>query len=269
MSSNIYNNGFIILFVILISSGCSTTPNNFLQQSHKGYIEAESDPQIAKTAPVYLNKAQGALRIADVLEFDGGDQVLIEHYAYIANRYLDIAKEVAKIGLAEEQIKMAGETRKEVIYNTRLAEADQARTKLKEMSSLLKSLNGKQTERGTVVTLNEIIFDHNTAVMREGSLNNVKRLASYLKQNPNNKVLVEGFTDNIGSKSYNQKLSEKRAGSVRRALMNLGVEGKRIKALGYGERHPVSSNNTAVGQQRNRRVEVVVSDGSKEIPVLY
>jgi outer membrane protein OmpA-like peptidoglycan-associated protein len=70
---------------------------------------------------------------------------------------------------------------------------------------------------------------------------------------------VEGYTDNVGSDDYNQLLSEHRAGSVRDYLRQAGIASDSVTAKGFGKTQPVSSNNTSIGRQLNRRVELVIS----------
>jgi outer membrane protein OmpA-like peptidoglycan-associated protein len=89
----------------------------------------------------------------------------------------------------------------------------------------------------------------------------VQKLADFLNQNPQRKVLIEGYTDSTGSDSFNQRLSEQRANSVRNALVNdMGVRSDRVSTRGYGEQFPVASNDNSTGRQLNRRVEIILSD---------
>ncbi|MBK2000761.1 outer membrane beta-barrel domain-containing protein [Campylobacter sp. 2018MI35] len=83
----------------------------------------------------------------------------------------------------------------------------------------------------------------------------IKKIAKILDENKNYNTILEGHTDNIGSKIYNKKLSEKRAQSVAKELERYGVDKNRIKTIGYGEEHPRSSNSTKKGRADNRRVE--------------
>ena len=78
--------------------------------------------------------------------------------------------------------------------------------------------------------------------------------------------MIEGFTDNVGSNTYNLQLSQARADSVRHALVREGVEPSRIQTLGLGEDHPVADNNTPASQAMNRRVEVTVSHDASNVP---
>lgn len=71
--------------------------------------------------------------------------------------------------------------------------------------------------------------------------------------------MIEGFTDSSGGSTMNQVLSERRAEAVKNALVDMGVDASRLSARGFGEELPVTSNATAAGRQRNRRVEIVLS----------
>ncbi|MBF0402202.1 MAG: OmpA family protein [Magnetococcales bacterium] len=86
----------------------------------------------------------------------------------------------------------------------------------------------------------------------------LKSAASVLKQNPALKVEIQGHTDNVGTDAYNQKLSERRAHSVMKGLVQQGIKKDRLTARGYGESKPVATNDTAEGRAENRRVELNV-----------
>ncbi|MBT3091810.1 MAG: OmpA family protein [Candidatus Thiodiazotropha sp. (ex Lucina pensylvanica)] len=81
-----------------------------------------------------------------------------------------------------------------------------------------------------------------------------------LAEYPDKTLLVEGHTDNVGSDSFNQDLSERRAISVKNALMQAGVDGSRIDTIGLGETQPITDNSTSAGRLKNRRVEIVIRD---------
>lgn len=105
---------------------------------------------------------------------------------------------------------------------------------------------------------NAILFDFDSATLRTGSEDNLGNLAASLQKYPNTDVLVVGHTDASGSDSYNQKLSEERAGSASSYLIRQGISASRITTIGKGEREPVASNDTDYGRQQNRRVEVAI-----------
>lgn len=122
-----------------------------------------------------------------------------------------------------------------------------------------------ETERGLVITLGaKVLFDFDKFNLKKGAMKTLKEVAELLNMYPNNNISVEGHTDWKGSVSYNQRLSENRAKSVRNYLVKEGVEAGRIKMAGYGKLKPVASNKTAAGREQNRRVEIIIlkDDGS-------
>jgi outer membrane protein OmpA-like peptidoglycan-associated protein len=107
-----------------------------------------------------------------------------------------------------------------------------------------------------VTVRNEVLFDFNSAALRSASRSSLREMANVFDRYPDTTIRVEGHTDSIGSASYNERLSERRADSVASYLENLGVNGSRIDSIGYGKSQPRASNNTASGRQLNRRVEI-------------
>ena len=116
-----------------------------------------------------------------------------------------------------------------------------------------------------VITLGDILFSTGKAQLKPDGIRNVQKLGDFLARYPQNKVSVEGHTDSVGSNSYNQGLSERRAFSVRSALTDMGISNDRVATRGYGEEFPVASNNNAESRQLNRRVEIVLSDANGNI----
>lgn len=99
----------------------------------------------------------------------------------------------------------------------------------------------------------ETFFKHDSSALLPGGYNEIARMASVLNKYPQTQIEVGGHTDSTGSEQYNQQLSLRRAHSVENALIQQGVAHNRIRAVGYGESRPISSNNAM-----NRRVEVVI-----------
>jgi outer membrane protein OmpA-like peptidoglycan-associated protein len=101
--------------------------------------------------------------------------------------------------------------------------------------------------------------------LKSSGLVNITKLAQFLRDNPDRKVIVEGYTDSTGSDSYNQSLSERRAASVQRALAQQGVDISRIVTQGYGKEYPVADNGSVSGRAMNRRVEVTISNDNQPV----
>ena len=109
-----------------------------------------------------------------------------------------------------------------------------------------------------VTVNNEILFDFNSAGLRSSSRDELREMADVFSQYNDTTIVVAGHTDSVGSNSYNQGLSERRAYAVSNYLEDLGVRGSRLDSVGYGESRPKSSNDSSSGRQRNRRVELYV-----------
>lgn len=139
------------------------------------------------------------------------------------------------------------------------AQAEAARTRNADLQARLNEMSARSTPRGTIVTLGDVLFDVGKSDLRFNAARQLDRLAAFLREYPDRKVDIEGYTDSTGSSESNQTLSEQRAGAVRRALIDRGVAADRIDARGLGEASPVADNATAGGRAMNRRVEVVIS----------
>ena len=101
----------------------------------------------------------------------------------------------------------------------------------------------------------KILFDSGKAEVKPRYFSEVKKLADFLKANPDSSVVVEGHTDDVGNDDYNLNLSQQRADSIADVLVNrFGIKSSRVKGIGYGEGKPVASNDTAIGREANRRV---------------
>ncbi len=111
----------------------------------------------------------------------------------------------------------------------------------------------------------DVEFDLNSAAAREDHRPEVKRLADFMTDHPQSDVEVEGHSDSSGAATYNQQLSEKRAATIAKMLVDdFGIDSARVQSVGYGEERPTADNSTAAGRQENRRVVAVVT-ATKEV----
>lgn len=110
---------------------------------------------------------------------------------------------------------------------------------------------------GSLVLLN-VLFDHDKSTLKKESKNAVLMLANHIKSQANLKVELHGHTDNTGNPDYNKKLSEKRAETVKKELVNLGIDESRIVHFGHGIEQPIADNNTDEGRAKNRRTEFLL-----------
>jgi outer membrane protein OmpA-like peptidoglycan-associated protein len=168
-----------------------------------------------------------------------------------AKKEAEEAQSLAVRAKAEaEQARMAARAEAERAAKAK-AEADQL---MRELSDL----KAKQTERGIVLTIGDVLFATGKADLSSDALRSVDKVSDFLQKYPNRNVLIEGHTDSVGSEEYNLTLSERRADSVKESLTSRGIPEGRIATKGYGKKYPVASNDTAAGKQQNRRVEVII-----------
>lgn len=136
-------------------------------------------------------------------------------------------------------------------------QTEQMRERLKQQ--LNQVLQTTETARGLIVNMSDVLFDFNKYTLKPETREKLAKVSGILLAYPNLKLQVEGYTDNIGSDEYNQKLSEQRAGAVRDYLVSQGVSDGNITATGYGKTNPIADNSTSAGRAQNRRVQMVVS----------
>jgi outer membrane protein OmpA-like peptidoglycan-associated protein len=142
--------------------------------------------------------------------------------------------------------------------------AEQARQEQQQLRQQLveqfnRILETRETSRGLVVNMSDVLFDTGKWTLKPGAREKLVKISAIIGQHPGLKIQLEGHTDSTGSDETNQILSEHRAGAVRDFLVQQGVDSSTMTAMGMGPSQPVASNDTAVGRQLNRRVEMIVS----------
>ncbi len=140
-------------------------------------------------------------------------------------------------------------------------EAEAEKTQLRERlrQQLAAILETQETARGLIVNISDVLFDFNKYTLKPGAREKMAKVSGILLAYPGLKIQLEGHTDSIGTDDYNMKLSQERADSVRDYLVQQGVSGASVTAVGLGKADPVASNDNDAGRQRNRRVDMVVS----------
>lgn len=118
--------------------------------------------------------------------------------------------------------------------------------------------NMQAISSGGNYVLNDIYYQTNSSQLETISVAVVKEFAQYMRSNPDIKVKIAGYTDNVGSAQSNLELSSNRASTVMQALIKEGIKATRLSYQGYGAANPVASNDTEEGRQKNRRTEFVI-----------
>lgn len=280
-------------------SACSTVPadNPMLSEARSDYRIAQDTPQAREFAAAELREAGLALNLANEAWARDDGRAQVDHLAYLAKQQIALSQALGRQRAAEQAVSQANALRDKQRLAARTDEADAAKASAdaaqreakasqqqadvarqqaeaarqqagdsqarnEQLEAQLREMNARQTERGLVITIGDLLFDNNQAVLKPEGLRGIDKLVDFMKQHPQRQALVEGFTDSIGGEAANLGLSGRRADAVRRALLEQGLGAGRVTARGYGEAHPVASNDSAEGRQLNRRVEIVVSGDS-------
>lgn len=276
--------------------------NPELAQAQNAVTTLAAQPQALEAAGPDLQAARAELNRAAAAQRSGAPAEQVNHLAYLALRHaqagqarVDAAQSQAEVTRATEerqQLLLQAEKRRALEAQQQAQssqqqaqsaqqqaqqarnEAQQARMQAQAAQQQLANerqqfqqlqkqrLGAQETDQGMVVSLSNVLFSTGKSTLQPGAHLQLDRLASYLKDHPRQRVLIEGNTDSSGSAAANQKLSAARAQAVAQALQLRGVSASQYQTIGLGEAYPVASNDTAAGRQQNRRVDVVFSNAS-------
>jgi OOP family OmpA-OmpF porin len=260
----------IFLAAGIVAVGCATPQSQELKQAQQSYSEAQNSPAIAQNASATLYEAKQDLEKAKKAD-NIADQ---KHYAYLAQKKIELAESQSSRAQIRDEAQNLQQQQEKFLLALRQRQAEQARKqaemaqqklqayqsqqKEQQLRKQMYNMKAKQTKTGTVLTMSDMVFGFDKAQLKAGAERSLGRLADFLKNHPNHKVLVEGFTDDRGSNQYNRKLSRERAQAVAQALESDGISSDRITTRGLGEDYPIAPNSTAAGRQQNRRVEITI-----------
>ena len=237
---------------LALVAGCAQRPAS-LDQAQAALQSARADPTVATYGAAELDAAQAQLQSADQAWNDGDGSAEAAHRADLALTQVEVAKSAAQARADQAKVADLGGARDKVMRQA-------AEGQVEQLQQQLADLRAKQTSRGIVLTVGDVLFDTGQATLKPGAYNDVSRLAQFLTENPKRNVRIEGHTDSTGSMTTNMILSERRAEAVASALLADGVNRGRIVTAGLGPDYPVATNATAAGRQQNRRVEVVIEN---------
>ena len=144
-------------------------------------------------------------------------------------------------------------------YAAEKSEHEKQELRQKLMLQLNSILQTQDSARGLIVNMSDVLFDTGEYSLKAGAREKLAKISGIVLAYPSLRLEVEGYTDNVGTDELNMRLSEKRASAVRDFMVQQGVVTSSIGFRGFGEDHPVATNDTAAGRQQNRRVELIVS----------
>jgi outer membrane protein OmpA-like peptidoglycan-associated protein len=266
--------------VLLAACAAAPVKPDGAAEARNKLTQLQADPNLASRAPVAMKEADSAVSLAEQPQ---ADKELAAYRVYLADRKVEIARAQAETSLAEDQRTALSAQRERARLDARTREADAAHLaaasserqanvanlaaasseqQAAELQRQIDVLQARPTDRGLVLTLGDVLFETGRSALKMGATGNLHRLVAFLNEYPDRTVLIEGYTDSVGTEDYNQGLSERRADSVKSYLVGEGIGATRLSAAGKGEADPVASNDSAAGRQQNRRVEVIISNSA-------
>ena len=246
-----------------VMSGCASLPSDGvaqLESARSTFQEVKEDPQVLRSAPKDVIRAGESLARAERLAGYWGSGEDVMHYAYLSQRYSEIAREHGKLALDQERaakLELDRQRLQLALREAKLASVQEQNAWLEEQ---IVSLSTAQTERGLVLTLGDVLFDTGDSQLKPRANRTVLKLVQFLQLNPRRVVRIEGYTDSSGKHEDNLQLSRARAQAVADALTDLGIDDQRIEVQGFGDQFAVAENASEKGRAQNRRVEIVFSD---------
>jgi outer membrane protein OmpA-like peptidoglycan-associated protein len=278
----------ISLALALAVAACASAPqpNLALENARSAVRAAEADPNVATYAALDLHTARSQLDAAEAAAA-ARDEQGIGQPAYMAEQTAHLARLEASAKANDARVAAGKADRDRIQLNARTREVDsadaardqataardqataardQATQKTAAVQAELDALKAKPTDRGLVLTLGDVLFDTGNANLNPGAARNLDQLVQFLTDHPERHVEIDGYTDSVGTDSYNLDLSQRRADTVRSVLLNRGIAPTRIVSRGYGKEFSVASNSDSGGRQLNRRVEIVIG-GDDGAPV--
>jgi len=275
--------------------------------------QLESDPTLANRAPVAVEAAETAVRLAEQPETD---QTLIAYRVYMADRKVDTARVQAETRLAEDQRSALRAQSEKARLDARTREVDVARSQAaaaraegaeqrlaadsardqadaanlaaansdqqaldarsdadnanlavatskrqaEELQQQIDALQATATDRGLVITLDDVLFSGDGSVLTDDSSGNLNRLVAFLDQYPERTATIEGYSDGIGNDDYSQARSQRRADSVKSYLIGRGISSDRLTASRQVDSFSVAGDDSPSGRKHNRRVEVTIDN---------
>jgi outer membrane protein OmpA-like peptidoglycan-associated protein len=235
----------------MIAAGCASNPpasdvaaaNTAISNAGQAIEHASADPHVAQYAPGELERASESLRKAKTAWNDKHDLKTTTHLAYLAQQRASTAQELANGRAAEQAVTVAA------------AQRDQA------VSTVVAQRQAAPAPTATGEQQGLAGFAFGRARLPADAKPTIDELATTLKNNPDQMVVIEGHTDNVGPPEYNRMLAMQRAKAVRAALVREGVESGRITLQALGEQNPVASNDSPEGRKENRRAQVIIGGG--------
>ena len=257
---------FLIILAVITACSCASAPKTYapLEEAKATLEKTKAEPGINEVASITLYEADEQIKQADVA-LVANDIADADHHIYLAKRKQQIAQELLLKYQQEQELVLLKQQQLEMIAHARRNESkraqsqtQQAKQRIQELEQALGQYKAEETSRGTILVINDLLFNSGGATLQPPSQRRLEPLVQYLQGNAQREIIIEGHTDSIGNPEVNKRLSLQRADTVMEYLVKRGIEPSRVETRGFGEEVPVATNTTNAGRSLNRRVEVVI-----------
>jgi len=253
----------LLLLSMIMLHGCNHLPavptTEILQPAQQAYQVAQKNPLVAKYATAELANAEQTLRQAEAAE-EPAQQV---HLAYLAQRQAQLA-----IAVAEQKATVADKDQwlqqRNLVQKPEVAKFCEE-TKVQSLTDLTKTLKGKQTAQGWSFVFEDNQFDTKTELVT-AAIHNLNRIISFLKNSPNQKVIIEGQIDGLHNRDHSLGVSQRRADSIRLAMVDCGIASNRLWAKGRSGMVSFANTRTKTVPKTKGRVELIILNAGQEWP---
>jgi len=284
MKPNIMKSIPFVTTFALLAVACAHDPTMELIQARDRYSLASQGPA-KDVAPAELYEAKKALDTAEKIHRKDPGSQTERDFAYVAARKAEQATAFAQTKMVERDAQEAARSKVDLLESDRQraqqtlaeqqrqledqqeglarsqAEQQQLESRLSAaVSSLQEAGKVTQEQNQMVITLNgSVLFEQGSSTLMPIAREHLREVATALQDaDPQGRIVIEGHTDSAGKTALNEQLSQARAESVRRYLVEEGLDQAQVLAVGKGESEPVAPNDTAEGRANNRRVEIII-----------
>jgi outer membrane protein OmpA-like peptidoglycan-associated protein len=239
----------LVLGTMLIVGACAgpRAPSDALERARGKVKEAAAEATVERYARAELESAQDAFANAERSARRGLSPEVTEHWAYLAEQRAAIARESARLRNAEAEIRAAEAARAQAAVN--------AAPRLPPVAS---GATDRSPNADALVTLRDQDFTADGFALKPEAEAGIAQIVRQLQEDPARVARIDGHSDDMGDRSRSLAFSGRRAEAVRGELTRHGIDPRRIAVRAVGDSSPIASNETSIGRERNRRVEIFV-----------
>jgi len=264
--------------IALALCACGSTPpppTGGLERARTEVQSATADPAVRRYAQPELDSAQDAFANAEMSVRRKLDARIIDHWAYLAERRAAIARETGRQRRAEAEIRAAQIERAQQpqpppveaagLPPATSSTAERTTSGTADRTTATRAAPAATASAAPALTLGDDQFAGDGATLKPEAAAGIDRVARLLQEDPARMARIDSHSEDMNNRSRSIEFSGRRAEVIRGELVRRGIDPRRVAVRALGDSYPVASNETALGRQRNRRVDVYVVAGGTSV----